>query len=89
VPGMCFSVEPGAYLAGRFGVGIEDIVTATAEGGRRLNTTDQDCGPSSRPGGGLIDVSGDVRLCQSPPPKGWGMHSQRRPCWCGAGLALQ
>jgi Xaa-Pro aminopeptidase len=40
VPGMCFSVEPGAYLAGRFGVGIEDIVTATADGGRRLNTTD-------------------------------------------------
>ena len=25
-PGMCFSIEPGIYLAGRFGVGIEDIV---------------------------------------------------------------
>ncbi len=39
VPGMCFSVEPGVYLPGRFGVRIEDIVTVTADGGRRLNTT--------------------------------------------------
>jgi Xaa-Pro aminopeptidase len=40
VPGMCFSVEPGIYLAGRFGVRIEDIVTVTEDGGRRLNSTD-------------------------------------------------
>ncbi|WP_036965621.1 aminopeptidase P family protein [Promicromonospora kroppenstedtii] len=40
VPGMCFSVEPGVYLPGRFGVRIEDIVTVTADGGRRLNTSD-------------------------------------------------
>ncbi|MFI6373588.1 aminopeptidase P family protein [Streptomyces sp. NPDC050546] len=39
VPGMCFSVEPGIYLPGRFGVRIEDIVTVTEDGGRRLNTT--------------------------------------------------
>ncbi|QEU91084.1 aminopeptidase P family protein [Streptomyces kanamyceticus] len=39
VPGMCFSVEPGIYLPGRFGVRIEDIVTVTEEGGRRLNST--------------------------------------------------
>lgn len=39
VPGMCFSVEPGIYLPGRFGVRIEDIVTVTRSGGRRLNTT--------------------------------------------------
>ncbi|MFF5727082.1 M24 family metallopeptidase [[Kitasatospora] papulosa] len=39
VPGMCFSVEPGIYLPGRFGVRIEDIVTVTPSGGRRLNTT--------------------------------------------------
>jgi Xaa-Pro aminopeptidase len=34
---MCSSVEPGIYLAGRFGVRIEDIVTVTEGGGRRLN----------------------------------------------------
>jgi Xaa-Pro aminopeptidase len=38
-PGMCFSIEPGVYLSGRFGVRIEDIVTVTEEGGRRLNKT--------------------------------------------------
>jgi Xaa-Pro aminopeptidase len=38
-PGMCFSIEPGIYLPGRFGVRIEDIVVATEDGGRRLNTT--------------------------------------------------
>lgn len=42
VPGMCFSVEPGVYLPGRFGVRIEDIVTVTATGGRRLNTTERE-----------------------------------------------
>jgi Xaa-Pro aminopeptidase len=38
-PGMCFSIEPGIYLPGRFGVRIEDIVTVTEDGGRRLNDT--------------------------------------------------
>jgi D-alanyl-D-alanine dipeptidase len=38
-PGMCFSIEPGIYLPGRFGVRIEDIVVVTADGGRRLNNT--------------------------------------------------
>ncbi|MFI2641003.1 aminopeptidase P family protein [Streptomyces sp. NPDC018610] len=42
VPGMCFSVEPGIYLPGRFGVRIEDIVTVTEDGGRRLNDTTRD-----------------------------------------------
>ena len=40
VPGMCFSVEPGIYLTGRFGIRIEDIVTVTADGSQRLNNTD-------------------------------------------------
>jgi Xaa-Pro aminopeptidase len=38
-PGMCFSIEPGVYLPGKFGVRIEDIVTVTEDGGRRLNNT--------------------------------------------------
>jgi Xaa-Pro aminopeptidase len=38
-PGMCFSIEPGIYLPGRFGVRIEDIVTVTEDGGRRFNNT--------------------------------------------------
>jgi Xaa-Pro aminopeptidase len=37
VPGMCFSIEPGVYLKGQFGVRIEDIVTVTETGGRRFN----------------------------------------------------
>lgn len=36
-PGMCFSVEPGVYVPGSFGVRIEDIVTVTSDGVRRLN----------------------------------------------------
>jgi Xaa-Pro aminopeptidase len=40
VPGMCFSIEPGVYLPGRFGVRIEDIVTADEDGsGLRFNNT--------------------------------------------------
>jgi Xaa-Pro aminopeptidase len=37
-PGMCFSVEPGIYLPGEFGVRIEDIVAVTDDGVRSLNT---------------------------------------------------
>jgi Xaa-Pro aminopeptidase len=41
-PGMCFSIEPGIYLPGRFGVRIEDIVVAVEGGGRRLNDTSRE-----------------------------------------------
>jgi Xaa-Pro aminopeptidase len=34
---MTFSVEPGIYLPGRFGVRVEDIVAVTDDGVRRLN----------------------------------------------------
>lgn len=37
-PGMCFSIEPGIYLPGRFGVRIEDLVIVTEDGCEVLNT---------------------------------------------------
>lgn len=36
-PGMAFSIEPGIYLAGRFGMRIEDIVFVTESGNIILN----------------------------------------------------
>jgi len=36
--GMTFSIEPGIYLPGKFGVRIEDIVVVTRDGAERLNT---------------------------------------------------
>lgn len=35
--GMVFTVEPGIYLPGRFGVRIEDVVVMTTQGASRLN----------------------------------------------------
>lgn len=35
--GMCFSIEPGIYLPGKFGVRIEDLVLVTADGAETLN----------------------------------------------------
>lgn len=40
-PGMAFSVEPGLYLPGRFGVRIEDIVTVTEGESRCLTGLDR------------------------------------------------
>lgn len=42
VAGHAFSIEPGVYLAGRFGVRIEDIVVATADGPVPLNQARRD-----------------------------------------------
>lgn len=39
-PGHAFSVEPGIYVPGRFGLRIEDIVVATDQGVRPLNTSE-------------------------------------------------
>ena len=40
-PGMIFSVEPGVYLPGEFGVRIEDLVMVTEDGFERLNLVDK------------------------------------------------
>ncbi len=39
--GMAFSIEPGIYTPGEWGMRIEDIVTVTPEGVERLNTSDR------------------------------------------------
>jgi Xaa-Pro aminopeptidase len=40
VPGHAFSIEPGIYLEGRFGLRLEDIVVASADGPDPLNRVD-------------------------------------------------
>lgn len=41
-PGHAFSVEPGIYVEGRFGMRLEDIVVVGADGPERLNLVDHD-----------------------------------------------
>ncbi|HLX87100.1 MAG TPA: M24 family metallopeptidase, partial [Acidimicrobiales bacterium] len=40
VPGHAFSVEPGIYFSGRFGMRLEDIVVVRPDGPEALNTVD-------------------------------------------------
>ena len=41
-PGMVFSIEPGIYLPGKFGVRVEDLVVVTEDGGETLNSLTKD-----------------------------------------------
>ena len=41
-PGMCFSIEPGVYLPGKFGVRIEDLVALTEDGAETLNCLERE-----------------------------------------------
>jgi Xaa-Pro aminopeptidase len=41
-PGHAFSIEPGVYLPGRFGLRLEDIVVTTDDGPQRLNDAPRD-----------------------------------------------
>ena len=40
--GMTFSIEPGVYLQGEFGVRIEDLVLVTKDGCKVLNSYPKD-----------------------------------------------
>lgn len=40
-PGMIFSIEPGVYLPGKFGVRVEDLVLVTEDGCEVLNQVDK------------------------------------------------
>jgi len=42
LPGMAFSIEPGIYVPGRFGMRIEDIVVVTNGGAEELNNSSRE-----------------------------------------------
>jgi len=46
--GNVFSIEPGIYLPGRFGIRLEDIVTVTPDGAEILSSLPRDIWVHSR-----------------------------------------
>ena len=40
-PGMVFSIEPGIYIEGKYGVRVEDLVLVTEDGHELLNAVDK------------------------------------------------
>ena len=41
LPGMIFTIEPGVYIRGRFGVRVEEIVLVTSTGCKKLTRTNR------------------------------------------------
>lgn len=41
-PGMCFSIEPGVYIPGKWGVRVEDLIVVTEDGCEVLNKFTKD-----------------------------------------------
>ncbi|MFA7573304.1 MAG: aminopeptidase P family protein [Lutispora sp.] len=40
--GMCFSIEPGIYIPGKFGMRVEDIVMVDGDGSRSFNNSNRE-----------------------------------------------
>jgi hypothetical protein len=71
--GMVFSVEPGIYLSGRFGMRVEDIVLIDEGKAEILNTSRKDMvvlwGAISNSGRNRVFFTGDPLATERPQPR--------------------